>query len=622
MRTARVLTNETCNQGCAFCTARKPSERRALVHPSSVRARVEQARAQGAEEIVLTGGEPTLRRDLAAIVSTAKGLGADVGLETNAVLVDEARARELAAAGLTRAYVHLPGWGEAYERVTRDPGSFELALRGARALAAAGVALRARVPVVRANLDALAELPRRVHDAGLALEALEFVVPNESPDPDALAPIESALRSLEGALEAARSVGVTARVAPGERLPPCVFPRPERIAHAYALTRGGADEPRHSRVAACAACRANDRCAGLPEAALARAPWLAERAKPIDSDRLRRRLTVITSPEAQAARELLTEETYASPDGSVERAGVVRVHFHCNQACDFCFVSTHLPPPPEASVRAAIERASELGTVVLSGGEPSLNPRLVEYVALARALGARAIELQSNAIRFASEPQLAARLREAGLDRAMISLHGSHAALSDAVTAAPGTFEKTLRGIDALVDAGVKVRLNHVACGLNAGDFPAFVRFVAERFPGVGVTVSFVGTHTDVVPRTTEMLPPLRVVGPALSAGITAARVLGVALDGFESMCGIPPCALTPEARALVPLGAEAMPTRDGSDGGEFVKPPACARCAYDHRCYGLRRGYVELHGDGDARAIAAPAAGEHFSSDRGIERT
>jgi hypothetical protein len=42
------------------------------------------------------------------------------------------------------------------------------------------------------------------------------------------------------------------------------------------------------------------------------------------------------------------------------------------------------------------------------------------------------------------------------------------------------------------------------------------------------------------------------------------------------------------------------------SDGGhgEFVKGEVCAHCAEGHRCYGVRRGYAELYGTSELRAL------------------
>src|SRR5688572_14518908 len=119
MRVARVLTNETCNQNCAFCNTRRPSEKRDFVRREAVHARIEAAVAGGATELVLTGGEPTLRRDLPALVVRARQQGASrVVLETNAALVSSEIANALRLAGLAMARVHLPAWGKSADEIT------------------------------------------------------------------------------------------------------------------------------------------------------------------------------------------------------------------------------------------------------------------------------------------------------------------------------------------------------------------------------------------------------------------------------------------------------------------------------------------------------------------------
>src|SRR5437870_619994 len=146
------------------------------------------------------------------------------------------------------------------------------------------------------------------------------------------------------------------------------------------------------------------------------------------------------------ARELVSRQIVRGGYGQMPEY-TVRVNFHCNQSCDFCFVSTHLPPAGDAAVRAAIEAAGgEAAVLVLSGGEPTMNPRLVEYVRLAKAAGVRGIELQTNATRL--DAALAGALAEAGVEQATVSLHASTAELSDAITGAPGTFVQTLRGLE------------------------------------------------------------------------------------------------------------------------------------------------------------------------------
>jgi MoaA/NifB/PqqE/SkfB family radical SAM enzyme len=598
MHVARVLTNETCNQNCSFCHARRAREDRAFVAAATVRARIDGAAERGGE-VVLTGGEPTLRTDLAALIAYARERGAaKVTLETNGALVGEATARALAAAGLDRARIHLPRFGPLLDEVTRDPGGFDAALAGARAFHAAGVAIEASAPVVRSTAAFVPELPRALAGAALGFDALELGVPVGGPSAAELLPIAEAAAIIAATEANARTVGFVLRLSMDAPIPPCAFDRPARLAHLFSLTPGGREREGFRRLDGCEACVASDRCPGFPIAALEREPDL--RARPIEDDRVRRRLSVISTVEAQVERELQQDDLYRRGGASIP-ARIVRINFHCNQACRFCFVSTHLPRADDGAIERAIEGiARERGVLVISGGEPTLNPRVVEYVELGKRLGASEIELQTNAMRLA-ENDLAARLRDAGVDQAFISLHGSKAEISDAVTEAPGTFVKTVRGIEAAVRAGIRTRLNFVFCQRNMADFPDYVGFVHGRWPEVTVVVSFVAGSTDVVPLTADLIPRYRDVLPHLAEGLRRARALGLPIEGFESMCGIPLCLVPADLSAYFAL-AEIPPT---FDRGEFVYADACTGCALRGKCFGLRRGYRQLHGSEELRTIA-----------------
>lgn len=600
---ARVVTNETCDQNCGFCTARRPAERAPFAGAAAVRARIEEAARGGARQVVLTGGEPTLRRDLPALVAYARAAGAgEVVIETNGALIDRGRAAALARAGLGAARVHLPRWGEELDAITRDEGGFARTRAALAALAEAGIELEVAVPIVRANLEAVAGLPEALAAEGVRVRALLIEVPVSAPDEATLSPLADAARAVAAVAAAARRVGIPARFDAGAMIPPCLFPQPSRVAHLYALTPGGAARADHVHVEACGRCEARAICPGVPREALRREPGLAIR--PIPDDRTRRRLTLVSSVEDQIARELVTRDVRRLSDGTTARESIVRVNFHCNQACRFCFVSTHLPPGSEAAIEAAIEEIGrERGVLTLSGGEPTLNPRLVEYVAMGKRAGAREVELQTNAIRLA-DPELVRGLCDAGLDVAFVSLHASQAEISDRITGAPGTFAETLLGIDALARARVALRLNFVFCEQNYRDFPAFVGMVGGLWPLASITVSFVAASTDLVPLDREMMPRYTDVMPHLAAGVRAARRLGVRLTGFESMCGIPLCLVPDDLSAYFAL-AEAP---EDLGRGELVKPEACGGCALGSRCFGVRRGYARLHGVEELSPIRAVA--------------
>lgn len=586
-RTERVFTNLSCNQNCAFCDTRRPRDDRAFVAPAAVHARIDAV--SDAKTLVLTGGEPTLRRDLPELVRHAKRTGATVVLETNGALLDRERASALADAALDEARVHLPGWGDDCDRVTRDPGGFAKTRAAIDALKHAGIPISIATPIVAANAEAVPAMAARV--AELEPTAWILGAPHEG---EGVLPLAVAARVIERAEATARRANLTLRLAPHTHVPPCLFEHPARVAHLFSLTPGGATRPGHARVAECRECAIADRCPGLPSAAA------GTEVRPLAEDRIRRRLSLISTVEDQIARELYQDEITRRPGLPPQPVRTVRIGFRCNQACDFCFVSTHLPAAERTDVEAAITEAARDGAhLVISGGEPTLDSAVAQYVALAKREGATFVELQTNATRLGDKVPVAP-LVEAGVDLFFVSLHGASAAISDAVTGAPGTHLKTLAGIDAIHGSAGALRLNFVFCETNRHEFPAYIDMVAERWPGTNVSVSFVAPSTDMVPRTAALIPRYTDVVPALAEGIRRAHAKGLPLSGFDSMCGLPLC--------LVPddLGEffELPEAPEGYGRGETFYAEPCQRCDLAGRCFGLRQGYAALHGTGELKPV------------------
>ncbi len=597
MRTQQLFTNHRCNQSCVFCTFRRETDDLRAIAPAALLAGLDRALADGARSIVFTGGEPTMRRDLAELVGRARARGAEeIVVETNATLVDLPLATALVAAGMTVARVHLPRATPSLDDLTRDPGGFERARYGLAALREAGAPIEISVTVVRSTVPDLACIPATARAwLGDSLRRVLVRVPDESPDPHELLTHGEAADAILPLVQACRAEGVTVQLG-RKGPPPCAFPARDRPHHLYALQRGGAADEGFRQPDDCAACVVREICPGLSAAYLARHP--DARVAPIRDDRARRRLSMHDSVERQIARELV-QPSY--PSTGPEEA-LVRVNFHCNQACDFCFVSTHLPSAAHDTVRRAIDAAAAAGKrVVLTGGEPTLNAHLVDYVRLAseRSGGAWPVEIQTNAVLLDQRARVDDLVR-AGLGAAFVSLHGSTAAVSDAVTRAPGTFTRTLAGIDNLVAAKLRVVLNFVICTANQDDLPAVVDLAGARWPGVPLSVSFIAPSTDLVPREPWLVPRYSDALPRVIEAYTRARTLGVRLLGFESMCGLPLCLVPPE----LTTAAEGRVLPDGRDEGEFLRAEACDACERARECWGVRRGYASIHGTAELRTL------------------
>ena len=163
---------------------------------------------------------------------------------------------------------------------------------------------------------------------------------------------------------------------------------------------------------------------------------------------------------------------------------IVRVGFRCNQDCGFCRQGRDWPGAPRSVLERWIDEMAAGGVrqLMISGGEPTIYPELLDLVRRARAAGLRPW-LQTNAIRMA-KPGFAQDSVDAGVEGLSVSYHAGDSALSDLLTRAPGTHVRTEAGIRASLRAGMRVGLNCVVGRRNLPHLPATAeRIVAEFVP-------------------------------------------------------------------------------------------------------------------------------------------
>ncbi len=119
---ANIDVTNRCNLRCSFCFAN--AYRRGYVYEPSFEQIVEMMKILRQEQpvpapaIQFSGGEPTLRDDLAEIIKAAKDLGfLQIQLASNGVKIarDEGLIKRLSEAGLSTLYLHFDGISKATE---------------------------------------------------------------------------------------------------------------------------------------------------------------------------------------------------------------------------------------------------------------------------------------------------------------------------------------------------------------------------------------------------------------------------------------------------------------------------------------------------------------------------
>lgn len=274
-------------------------------------------------------------------------------------------------------------------------------------------------------------------------------------------------------------------------------------------------------------------------------------------------------------------------EGIEPAAGLVRTGFRCNQDCGFCWQSREWSGYDATQVQRWIEDLAQMGVrdLTISGGEPTLDRALGEHIALAKRLGMQRIVLETNAIQVGKRPALALELAAAGLTRAFVSLHSPDAASSDHATRAPGTHERTVAGITALLGAKVHVIVNAVILRDTVALLPDLPRFLRERFASSG-WFGGVSISTPVLPYEHALAPSILAdpddVRVSLARTIDEAERHHVRIFGLDGPCGPPLCAFGADPRVTERTPKPPVSFR--------VHVEECNECSVRTACHGVQR--------------------------------
>ncbi|MDR1546843.1 MAG: GTP 3',8-cyclase MoaA [Deltaproteobacteria bacterium] len=175
----RLSVTDRCNLRCAYCMPEEPPVRAGHNPPLGALVRIARVMASlGVRKIKLTGGEPTVRRDLPELVRVLKALPgvANVTLTTNGTLLAPL-AEPLALAGLDAVNVSLDTLRPNRFRELTRLGRLEDALAGLDAACAQPrLAVKVNcVPMADSTPDDLANLAALARDRELHVRFIELM---------------------------------------------------------------------------------------------------------------------------------------------------------------------------------------------------------------------------------------------------------------------------------------------------------------------------------------------------------------------------------------------------------------------------------------------------------------
>ena len=285
--------------------------------------------------------------------------------------------------------------------------------------------------------------------------------------------------------------------------------------------------------------------------------------------------------------------------------------YRCNQRCLGCAVTGEEGPSRTTRqlVEALIEgRTQGITQLWIGGGEPTLRRDLLPLIREAKARGYERIRLQTNAAMLAY-PDVAPRLKAAGVTEISVSIKGPDAATHDALARSEGSFALLSQGIANARSRGLLVEGDVLVYRSTTAQLPEVIR----TFTGLGVArfriwMMAPGKRDEEAVREEARLGEV-------ASSVAESLALGLSTDPAHIVSlHTPPCLLRGDAERARFFAPElGLLVHDASgrrfrletseiEGGAFSA--RCAGCTLRSRCSGVRADYLARYGDAELRPL------------------
>ncbi|MFA5916005.1 MAG: radical SAM protein [Burkholderiales bacterium] len=330
-----------------------------------------------------------------------------------------------------------------------------------------------------------------------------------------------------------------------------------------------------------------------------------------------------SEPSPQPVRLVRRRAPMASPAaggmGCYDHSRYVSMtmEFRCNLKCVHCMIEGTMerlaPQTFEQFTQLLRYNAEhrEWKGLILTGSEITLHRDLPQWARMAREHGFEHVRIQTHGMRLANR-NFCEELVGAGVDEFFISIAASDAAAHDAITQVPGSFDKTLRGLE-LLDGFDKVSTitNTVVTTRSFRHLPGLVERLQSlrRLAQMEFWFYFPMSEKDdkdLIASHVEVLPFLR-------DAIGRARALG---RGVE-VKNFPECLLGEDRGAL--YNDQPKLFIDPAFWTEFMRN-GFHQCVYRERCVsqkclGLNSAYAAKYGEHADVLVPFPRAAAQAAS-------
>lgn len=284
----------------------------------------------------------------------------------------------------------------------------------------------------------------------------------------------------------------------------------------------------------------------------------------------------------------------------------IKIGFNCNNNCVFCVQGKkreRLKFKTKDEVEKSLKESCKQGKdeVVFTGGEPSLHPDFLDFIALAKKIGFKEIQIQTNGRMFAYN-DFCLKTVQAGSTQFSPALHGSTAEIHDELTKVPGSFEQTVQAIKNFKKLNQYILTNTVITGLNYKDLPNIAGLLVDlgvdqfQFAFVHILGTAAENKDWLVPRKSEVVPYIK---QGLDIGVGAGKIVSTEaipyclMPGYEDYISED---FIPETR-IYDIDFVVEKYEDYRRSSGKAKRKECKNCKFYKKCEGPWKEYVEMFG-------------------------
>jgi radical SAM protein with 4Fe4S-binding SPASM domain len=182
-----IALTHRCNLTCLHCYAKEDTERQkdsaSELSTEQWKKTIAEIKAAGCLYLLITGGEPLLRDDFAAIYSYAKRQGFLITIFTNGTLVNNETVKLFSQLPPRQIEITLYGASATtHDRITGVPGSYERCLQGVEMLLAGGINVALKSVLMTLNLNELSAIEKIAQNYGVGFRLDAAIFPTFTGD--------------------------------------------------------------------------------------------------------------------------------------------------------------------------------------------------------------------------------------------------------------------------------------------------------------------------------------------------------------------------------------------------------------------------------------------------------